>query len=69
MKRGLFGWTRLRLSQDEAAETAEARVRAEELAAVAEQFRAEAPAVGARQRQIRRENHFGLRLDSVYGEV
>ncbi|QKY79791.1 hypothetical protein SEA_BUMBLE_25 [Arthrobacter phage Bumble] len=69
MTRKLFGWTRFRLSPDEVDDVASARARAEELAAAADKFKDEAPAIGERQRQIRRENHFGLRLDSVYKEA
>lgn len=69
MKRKLFGWTRFRLTADEVEDTAATRAQVEELAAAAEKFSAEAPAVGARQRQLRRENHFGLKLDSLYKEA
>lgn len=65
----LFGWARFKLSRDEREDTIAARARADELAAVADKFKAEAPAVGARQRQIRRDNHFGLKLDSLYKEA
>lgn len=69
MKRKLFGWARFKLSSDELEDTVRARVRADELAAAADKFKDEAPAVGARQRQIRRENHFGYKLDSLYKEA
>lgn len=69
MTRKLFGWTRFRLSPEEAEDTVAARARAEAIAAAADKFKDEAPAIGERQRQIRRENHFGLRLDSVYKEA
>ncbi|WNO25847.1 hypothetical protein SEA_ALTADENA_25 [Arthrobacter phage Altadena] len=69
MKRKLFGWTRFRLSSEEAEDTVAARERANRIAEAADKFQQEAPAVGERQRQLRRENHFGRRLDTLYKEA
>lgn len=62
----LFGWLKFRLDPDEAEDTRATKARAEVLAEAAARFSEEAPAVGERQRQIRRENHFGRRIDGLY---
>lgn len=62
----LFGWIRFRLTDEEVEDATSTRVRAEEIAAHATAVHAEAETVGERQRQLRRENHFGQKLDYVY---
>ncbi|UAW09384.1 hypothetical protein SEA_KLEVEY_26 [Arthrobacter phage Klevey] len=62
----LFGWVRFKLTDEEIDDASSTKARAEEIAAHASAVHAEASTVGERQRQLRRENHFGQKLDYVY---
>jgi hypothetical protein len=62
----LFGWSRYKISDTERAESEAALVHAQEIAAKALEIKGEAQRVGDRQRQLRQENGFGMKLTHVF---
>lgn len=62
----LFGWARYKVSDVDAAASEAALAHAQEIAAKAQEIKSEAERVGDRQRQLRQENGFGMKLTHVF---
>ncbi|UGL61910.1 hypothetical protein SEA_EASTWEST_27 [Arthrobacter phage EastWest] len=62
----IFGWSRLRLSEEEIEESTHNLEDAKRIEEIATSLHLESAVVGARQRQLRAENHLGRDLNRIF---